>query len=129
MPVSRIGKEQMTSVIWTTALGLPIAAAGAIGYIATGLSKDHLPPLSVGYVYLPALIGLVLGTFVTVPAGARAAHSIPVAATKSSCKVTHHPVPMHAHSSKAVSRLSASMASGKNSRRHRTACRVTRIRV
>lgn len=66
------------AIATSAALGLPIAIAGAVGYILTGLGKDHLPALTIGYVYLPALVGLVIGTFVTVPAGARAAHSMPV---------------------------------------------------
>jgi len=66
----------------SSALLLPIAAAGSIGYIWTGLGKEHLPPFSLGYVYLPALIGIVVGTFVTVPWGARAAHAMPVTSLK-----------------------------------------------
>lgn len=66
------------AIATSAALGLPIAIAGAVGYILTGLDKDHLPPLAIGYVYLPALIGLVIGTFITVPAGARAAHRMEV---------------------------------------------------
>jgi uncharacterized membrane protein YfcA len=66
----------------SAALGLPIAIAGAVGFIATGLGKDHLPALSVGYVYLPALVGIVIGTFVTVPWGAKMAHSMPVTTLK-----------------------------------------------
>jgi uncharacterized membrane protein YfcA len=60
------------------AIGLPISIAGAVGYIYTGLGKTHLPPMSLGYVYIPALLGLVFGAFVTVPFGARVAHSMPV---------------------------------------------------
>jgi len=62
----------------SAALGLPIAIAGTAGYIATGLGKDHLPALSVGYVYLPALAGIVIGTFITVPWGAKMTHRMPV---------------------------------------------------
>jgi uncharacterized protein len=66
----------------SSALGLPIAISGALGYIATGWGKDHLPAMSLGYVYLPALIGIVVGTFVTVPWGAKLAHNLPVTALK-----------------------------------------------
>ena len=62
----------------SAALGLPIAIAGTVGFMATGLGKDHLPALSVGYVYLPALAGIVIGTFITVPWGARMTHRMPV---------------------------------------------------
>jgi len=79
IPLLRLFNVPMRQAIGTSAaLGLPIAVAGTIGYIVTGLGKDQLPALSVGYVYLPALVGIVIGTFVTVPWGAKAAHSMPV---------------------------------------------------
>lgn len=65
-------------VATSAAFGLPIAVSGTIGFLVGGWNKDHLPPLSLGYLYLPALIGIVVGTFVTVPIGARVAHTIPV---------------------------------------------------
>jgi len=79
IPLMSLFNVPMRQAIGTSAaLGLPIAIAGTAGYIVTGLGKDHLPALSVGYVYLPALVGIVIGTFVTVPWGAKAAHSMPV---------------------------------------------------
>ena len=66
----------------SAALGLPIAAAGTIGYVSTGLGENLMPSLSVGYVYLPALAGIVFGTFITVPFGAKLAHSLPVGTLK-----------------------------------------------
>lgn len=65
-------------VATSAALGLPIAIAGTVGYLWTGMGKDHLPPYSIGYVYLPAFVGIVLGTFVTVPIGAKLAHTLPI---------------------------------------------------
>ena len=83
IPLMSLCNVPMRQTIGTSAaLGLPIAIAGTVGFIVTGLGKDHLPPLSVGYVYLPALIGIVIGTFVTVPWGAKAAHSLPVSTLK-----------------------------------------------
>jgi uncharacterized membrane protein YfcA len=66
----------------SAALGFPIALAGTLGYIWNGWGNTHLPSFSVGYVYLPALVGIVIGTFMTVPLGAKVAHSIPVPALK-----------------------------------------------
>ncbi len=65
-------------VATSSALGLPIAIAGTIGFLISGWDKDHLPAYSLGYLYLPALVGIVIGTFVTVPIGAKMAHTIPV---------------------------------------------------
>jgi uncharacterized membrane protein YfcA len=72
IPLMNLCNVPMRQAIGTSAaLGLPIAVAGTIGFILTGLGKDHLPALSLGYVYLPALVGIVVGTFVTVPWGAK----------------------------------------------------------
>ena len=60
----------------------PIAISGTIGYLVGGWDKDHLPPLSIGYLYMPALIGIVAGTFITVPIGAKVAHTLPVPVLK-----------------------------------------------
>lgn len=83
IPLMSMCNVPMRNAIGTSAaLGLPIAIAGTIGFIVTGLGKDHLPPFSVGYVYLPALIGIVIGTLVTVPWGAKMAHTLPVSRLK-----------------------------------------------
>jgi hypothetical protein len=69
----------MLNAIGTSAaVGLPIALAGAAGYAWTGLGKPGLPAMTVGYIHIPALVGIALGTFVTVPYGVRAAHAWPV---------------------------------------------------
>ncbi|MGD9609671.1 MAG: sulfite exporter TauE/SafE family protein [Desulfovibrionaceae bacterium] len=65
-----------------SAIGLPIAIAGTIGYLAHGLGVDSLPPLAVGYLYLPALIGIVAMSTLTAKYGARLAHAMPVAMLK-----------------------------------------------
>ncbi len=83
IPLMSLCNVPMRQAIGTSAaLGLPIAIAGAVGFIATGLGKDHLPALSLGYVYLPALVGIVIGTSGTVPWGAKMAHSMPVTRLK-----------------------------------------------
>ncbi len=83
IPLMSLCNVPMRQAIGTSAaLGLPIALAGTVGFIVMGLGKDHLPALSLGYVYLPALAGIVIGTFVTVPWGARMAHSMPVTRLK-----------------------------------------------
>ncbi|HEY5929800.1 MAG TPA: sulfite exporter TauE/SafE family protein, partial [Burkholderiales bacterium] len=83
IPLMSLCNVPMRNAIGTSAaLGLPIAIAGTAGFIATGLGKDHLPAFSMGYVYLPALIGIVIGTLVTVPWGAKMAHTMPVSRLK-----------------------------------------------
>ena len=42
-----------------------------------GLVEGELPAASVGYVYLPALVGISIASMLTAPLGARLAHSLP----------------------------------------------------
>jgi uncharacterized membrane protein YfcA len=62
----------------SAAIGFPIAIAGTFGYIYNGLNVPDLPEYSVGFVYLPALAGLVCASVLTAPIGVRLAHSLPV---------------------------------------------------
>lgn len=66
----------------SAAIGFPIAIAGAIGYIYNGFTHQGLPPLSFGFVYLPALLGIVFASVLTAPLGVRLAHSLPVGKLK-----------------------------------------------
>jgi uncharacterized membrane protein YfcA len=60
------------------AVGLPIAAAGTLGYVLQGLRAEGLPSLSLGYVYIPALALVVATSMAAAPLGARLAHRLPV---------------------------------------------------
>jgi uncharacterized membrane protein YfcA len=62
----------------SAALGLPIAIGGTIGYVVTGLALTELPQYSLGFVYLPALLLLAVGTSFTTHLGATAAHRLPL---------------------------------------------------
>ncbi|MEK7811474.1 MAG: sulfite exporter TauE/SafE family protein [Pseudomonadota bacterium] len=61
-----------------SAIGFPIAVGGTLGYILTGLHATDLPSSSLGYVYLPALLGCALASVVTAPLGAKTAHRVNV---------------------------------------------------
>jgi uncharacterized protein len=63
----------------SAALGLPIAAAGTIGFIVAGLHQTGLPPYTIGYIYLPGLLAIVAASIVVAPIGARLSHQWPVA--------------------------------------------------
>ena len=58
--------------------GLPIAVAGAAGYILQGWRVEDLPAWSLGYVYLPAFALVVTTSMLTAPLGAALAHRLPV---------------------------------------------------
>lgn len=63
----------------SSAIGLPLALGGSLGYWLAGQGAAGLPGPSLGYIYLPALSALALVTLVVAPLGARAAHRLPVA--------------------------------------------------
>lgn len=60
------------------AVGLPIAAAGTIGYVWAGLREPNLPPGALGYVHVPALLGVVAASMLTAPLGTRTAQRMDV---------------------------------------------------
>jgi uncharacterized membrane protein YfcA len=69
----------MTTAIGTAAaIGMPVAVVGTLGYVFSGWQVADLPPLALGFVYGPALLGIVVGSMLTAPRGARAAHRLPV---------------------------------------------------
>lgn len=73
----------MKNAIGTSAaIGLPIALAGAAGYLINGWATGGLPEWSVGYVFLPALVLISVVSTFTAPLGAKLAHRLPVAALK-----------------------------------------------
>jgi uncharacterized membrane protein YfcA len=59
------------------AVGWPIAAAGAAGYIIGGWRAHALPEWSLGYVYVPALVGAAVASVAMAPVGAAIAHRTP----------------------------------------------------
>lgn len=65
------------AVATSAACGLPIAVAGAIGFIATGWGERALPAGSSGYLYWPAFLGIVVASVLFAPLGARMAHRLP----------------------------------------------------
>ncbi|WP_024304437.1 sulfite exporter TauE/SafE family protein [Pseudogulbenkiania sp. MAI-1] len=71
-----------TAIATSAALGWPIAVSGAIGYLMSGWQAPGLPWGALGFVYLPAMLALMLMTVLCAPLGARAAHALPVAGLK-----------------------------------------------
>ncbi|WP_375451471.1 sulfite exporter TauE/SafE family protein [uncultured Devosia sp.] len=70
------GARMHAAVGTSAAIGVAIAVAGTIGYIASGWGVVGVPPLSLGYVNLPALV-LVAGlAALFAPLGATIAHRL-----------------------------------------------------
>jgi hypothetical protein len=67
----------LQAVATSAACGLPIAIAGAFGFILTGWNVPQLPEWSTGYLYWPAWLGIVIASSLTAGLGARLAHKLP----------------------------------------------------
>ncbi|MBI3561796.1 MAG: sulfite exporter TauE/SafE family protein [Gammaproteobacteria bacterium] len=65
------------AVATASACGLPIAIAGALSYVATGVNAQGLPAYATGYVYWPAVLGITFSSVVIAPLGAALAHRLP----------------------------------------------------
>ena len=70
------------AVATSAALGFPIALANATGYILSGAQVSNLPPSSLGYIWLPALLVIAPCSVSTAPFGASMAHQLPVTQLK-----------------------------------------------
>ena len=61
----------------SAACGLPIAVIGALTNVYEGWGDPQLMPWSLGYVYLPAFLGIILASVYFARVGARLAHRLP----------------------------------------------------
>lgn len=64
-----------TALGTAAAVGFPISIAASLGYIANGWALPGLPPGNLGYVHLPAVVGIAIGSALLAPIGAKLAHS------------------------------------------------------
>lgn len=60
----------------SAACGLPIAIAGALGFMFFGIKGEIHVPNSIGYVHVYAFLGISVMSFFTAKLGAKAAHSL-----------------------------------------------------
>jgi uncharacterized protein len=70
------------AVATSAAMGFPIAAVNAAGYVISGQAATNLPPYSMGYVWLPGLAVVGVASVLMAPLGARTAHAMPVKTLK-----------------------------------------------
>lgn len=76
------GVEMRRAIGCASLSGALIAVAGMIGFITAGVGDEALPAMSVGYVYLPALMGIVMTSVVTTRYGARLVSRLPTMTLK-----------------------------------------------
>lgn len=76
------GVAMHTAIGTGAAIGIPVAVVGTIGYVLAGWRVAELPDYTLGFVFLPALIALVIASSITAPIGARLAHRLHVLTLK-----------------------------------------------
>ncbi|MEX2165117.1 MAG: sulfite exporter TauE/SafE family protein [Sulfuricaulis sp.] len=64
------------AIATSSAIGMSVAASATAGYMILGLDEPKLPPWSIGYVVLPAFLGVVVASVLAAPFGARLSHRL-----------------------------------------------------
>ena len=72
------GVEMRQAVGTSAAISWPIAISGTLGFVVVGWSDPLLPAWSLGYVSLPATLGIACSSVFFAPLGAKLAHTLPV---------------------------------------------------
>ncbi len=76
------GEDMRQAVGTSAALCWPIAVAGTLIFVLTGWGAHDLPAWSLGYIYLPATLGIACSSVFFAPFGVRVAHAMPVPALR-----------------------------------------------
>ncbi len=76
MLLTLCGRPIHQAVATASGFGIAIGAAATLGFAVFGWSADGRPPLSLGYVNVPAAVAMALLTTLAAPYGARLAHRL-----------------------------------------------------
>lgn len=71
------GLPMQQAVATSAACGLPIALCSALSFMIVGWNEAHLPAWSLGFVYLPAMLGIAATSMFFARLGAHLAHRLP----------------------------------------------------
>lgn len=76
------GLQMRQAVGFSAAMGFLISLSGSFGYIIAGMDAPELPYGTVGFIYLPALFGLIITSIFMAPVGVKAASTLPTPVLK-----------------------------------------------
>lgn len=76
------GLEMKRAIGTSSFCGAFLGLSGTVSFIASGWNVPNLPDYSLGYVYLPALLGITTTSYFTSKFGANAANVLPVPTLK-----------------------------------------------
>ena len=80
--LNKCGVVMQKSVATSAACGLPIALAGALGFVWFGYEAKVDVPNTIGYIHVYAFIGISVMSFITAKIGAKVAHLLSPAMLK-----------------------------------------------
>lgn len=80
--LSFFGVPVLHTIGIATACGGMVALFGSFGYIITGFGSANLPDWSLGYLYFPALLGIVVSSSIFAPIGVKYASKLPIRTLK-----------------------------------------------
>lgn len=80
--LSYCGLQMRQAFGFSSVTGFFIAIAGSIGYVIAGLNAPDLPEGTIGFIYLPALVGIVMSSMIIAPIGVKAASVWPTSILK-----------------------------------------------
>ncbi|MEB3792874.1 sulfite exporter TauE/SafE family protein [Acinetobacter sp. IK40] len=80
--LNRHGVVMQKAVATSAACGLPIAVAGALGFMWFGAKEQINVPNTIGYVHVYAFLGISVMSFITAKFGAKVAHRLSPAMLK-----------------------------------------------
>ena len=72
------GSSIHKAIATSAAVGFPIAFAGSLSYLFAGWNHPLRPENALGFVYMPALVGIITSSVLFAPVGAIWAHKLPV---------------------------------------------------
>ena len=74
--LTRYGVVMQKAVGTSAACGLPIAIAGALGFMIFGIQQEVTVPNTIGFVHVYAFLGISIMSFFTAKVGAKVAHML-----------------------------------------------------
>lgn len=80
--LSRFGLTMQQAVGTSSACGLPIALAGAMGFMFFGKDVQGLPSEAIGFVHITAFVCISLMSYFFAKVGAKLAHQLPASTLK-----------------------------------------------
>lgn len=75
--LARHGVTMQRAVATSSACGVPLALAGTLGFVLSGWAREGLPAHSIGFIFWPAALSVMILSMPMATLGARLAHVLP----------------------------------------------------